>query len=869
LTVIGSRHSGQLVKVVVTNGGTGYAAPPDVAINGVTGLAFSQMSGTAVLDVAVFNSSSGYASAPAVTFSGAGGTGAEAIAYVSAGTLRPMTFFKGRANDMYGVDGLGRGIRWDGASTAVQAIGVRKPNVPPTVSAGTGGTSGIIRSVQLVSGGAGYASAPAVSFEGGTPSRAAVGKAIISNGRVVGVTVSDPGEGYQATPTVTFTGGIGGGATFDVGVVGSVSSVAVVSSGTGYTSDPAYAPSVQFSTEQGLVQANAAAVVSGGRISRIVLLSAGTGATTTGVTATVVGGSGSSAVLEVAMRYGVNAITVGNSGTGYFTAPVITLQPSPEDRRYSSGSATAAVDAAGHVTAATVVNGGAYSLAPTAKINDTQARAQASYGSPMEGKYQCCIRYIDNTPRGRGGPRPSSISELVEVDATAGSSLLTWTFSHTGVDERVTGMELWRTTADQSVVLFRVATIDRDSPSWGGTYTEGMSDDTLKDYTRPGYGMMPVTLPSGQVNARRFEPPPSEFSVACMFQDRAWYAVDSLGLRPNVLVYSEVDEPESVPQSNELVLQENTGTPDKITALIPYASMMLIAQQAHLYKLTYVAQPVLDASMLLVAYRGILNSRCWDVMDNIVFIADGYGMYAFDGSAADSVSVPVDDYWRDGRIDFSQSEQFHVRADGASKTVRFYYCRSEDSAPVRALCYNLSSKSWWEETYPQAVTATCRVAAHGRPVNLSGLSTGAWAKPGGSEDFGDGIPYEYRSGPLSLTNERASRSVSVVYRPTATTSQLELRLHYNGSDEPRNSAITSDRGSGFVTAAGGPAAVLDMQVARSPLGGSNGTATADFSGRVDERSAGGDKHIAIALSGTQAGTNRVCLYAAKVEGAEA
>jgi hypothetical protein len=109
--------------------------------------------------------------------------------------------------------------------------------------------------------------------------------------------------------------------------------------------------------------------------------------------------------------------------------------------------------------------------------------------------------------------------------------------------------------------------------------------------------------------------------------------------------------------------------------------------------------------------------------------------------------------------------------------------------------------------------------------------------------------------------------VSVLYKPTATTSVLELGLHYNNSSTPRTAAIASNRGGGFVSEAGGPAATLDMQVARSPLGDSTGMAKASFAGRVDEGSAGADRHIAVALAGTQAGTNTVCLYAVQVEGA--
>ena len=102
-------------------------------------------------------------------------------------------------------------------------------------------------------------------------------------------------------------------------------------------------------------------------------------------------------------------------------------------------------------------------------------------------------------------------------------------------------------------------------------------------------------------------------------------------------MFSEVDEPESVPAVNQLILQESVGDSDEIVTLVPLASMLLVFQRRHIYKLQYVAQPVIDASVLLSAYRGILNQDCCDVMGGVAFAADSHGMYAFDGSSLDPI----------------------------------------------------------------------------------------------------------------------------------------------------------------------------------------------------------------------------------------
>ena len=869
MSIISTRKSGSVVSVSVQTGGSGYTTQPTVAVIGGGGqgaAAVAHMAGTAVESVVLTNGGTGYTTSPTVQFSGGGGTGAAATAFAYTGPLRPISFFKARGNDMYGVDGMGRGLRWTGDSGTVEPIGIAKPAVGPQIVASAGSSSRYVSAVQLVNGGAGYNNVPSVVFSGGTPDSAAVAKATLTNGRVTQIEVTDGGSGYKDTPTITLTGGIAGGATVTVGVLGKVEDMAITSQGTNYT----VAPEVVFSSAQGLTKAAATVTVSGGKVTTVKLLSAGTGATTSGVTASLVG-VGSGAQLSVDMLYRVSGLTVVSGGTGYRSAPIITFRPAPEDTTGSGAAATAVIEG-GQLSSATVYAGGQYNAIPSALIIDSTAKATATLSAPMSGVYKCCIRYLDGTPESRGGPIPSSISELVEAGSVDGSGSFTWSFTHSGLEDRVTAMELWRTTADQSVILFRVATIKRSSPEFFGSYTDTLSDDDLKDTDRSEYGLMPVTLPNGQLNARRFATPPGNFAVATVFQDRAWFAVDTSGTSPNSMRYSEIDEPEAVPESNEMILQENVADPDSIVGLIPMGSMLAVAQTRHLYRLQYVAQPVIDASITLVAYRGLLNQNCWDVLGGVAYIVDSFGLYAFDGSQADPVSIPVDNYWRERVINFQASAAFHVRADHATQTIRFFYCRSGESLPVRALCYCAATKAWWEETFATPITTSTAGEIAGRQDTLWGTGSGAFTYNGGFTDLqGTPIPYEFRTGNMTLGEAQAdggSRSVGVLYSPTVNASALQVRLHYNNSPAPRPAAISVERG-GFASTAGATAAVLDMKSTRSSLGSANGFARAYFSGHRDDRSVGGDRHVAVAFGGTQASTvsgDVVKLYGLTIDG---
>lgn len=853
-----ARIPGGVVSVSVVTGGTGYVVAPTVSFSGGGGTqaaALAHMAGTIVQSVVLTTGGTGYSAAPTVTLTAATGSGAHAVAAVYAGPARPMTFFQGRSGEAYGVDGMGRGVRIDCGTTTLTPVGIHRPCLAPVITASTTSAGQYVSEILMIRGGAGYNATPSVALTGGGATTAATARAIMRAGAVLGVVVEGRGVGYATPPDVAIVAGYPGNPSFGIKVAGGVAEVRILSGGTGYSSDGTTTPTVVFSSGQGLTNAYAVPSVDGlGRISGIQRFAGGTGATTA-VTATITGGGGISAVLAVDMQFSVVSATVISGGTGHQVPPVLTFTPDKADTSGNGAIAEATVSA-GAVTSVSIKAGGSYALPPTLEMINTSAEALAVLAPVLQGTYRCAVRYLDGNKG--DDPIPSSISDLTTVEVPDGASHLGWSFTHTGIDDRVTAMELWRTTANQSIVLYRVDTILRDAAGWESGYVDTRSDPDLLDPERPGYGLMPITLPSGQLNARRFGVPPGNYGVAVMFQDRAWLGVDTTGVKPNSLLFSEVDEPESVPEENELVIQESAGEQDQLVAMIPLGSELLLVQTGHAYSLRYVAQPVIDASISLVAYRGVLNNRCWAVMGGVAFMVDSYGLYAFDGRSEKAVSAAVDNYWRDRIIDFSKSDLFHVSADYADKVVRFHYCQSSDSTPTRALCYCVATDAWWEEVYPTALTASAPVVIAGRRGLTFGTGAGGFVRTGAST-----VSWQYQSGNYRLSND-PDRSIGVVFDPTATTCPLNLSLHFNGSTSARANAVASDRGGGFIT--GTTAATVDMRTARSPLGDATGYAQAHMAGRLDPRSVGADRHVAIALAGTQ-NADRVAIHGVTISGA--
>jgi hypothetical protein len=402
--------------------------------------------------------------------------------------------------------------------------------------------------------------------------------------------------------------------------------------------------------------------------------------------------------------YSVQELVIKERGSGYVVAPFLQIVSNSGFGAY--GTCTVKD---GKIDTVTLENcGGGYKSPPEVKLLSGGAEAFAVARPHFRGKYQCYYRYVDGTPEDRGGPIPSSLSPVNEVDCGEGASGLTWGVSPPpeNVVARLpvgkSGLyELWRTTANQALTLYRVTVSESTS------FFDDLTDDELRDEDRTHYAVMPIVLPNGELNADRFTPPPSDRSAVVRFQDRFWYGVDTSGKSANSILFSEVDEPESVPDVNEIVLQQNARDADVVSALIPYGSTLLVMQKRHSYSLTFSRQPLLDAQVTPIAYRGCLNQRCWDIHDGICYVLDQQGVYSVSsGGDVQPLSTPIQDIFRT-QISFANGDWYFLSVDPTSNTLRAFVSLASDGAggyPSLALCYSLDTKAWWMERYPQRIT---------------------------------------------------------------------------------------------------------------------------------------------------------------------
>ena len=366
-TALTSIVNGAIRFIRVTNRGGGYATPPRVAISsapsgGVTGVATAVMIGginvcnlnanpklQSVQQVQVINTGSGYTSVPGVRFISNTGTGAAGIVgisttggvgivtvnvagsgYVTAPTVTftPPKHVGAAATAILDAPMVSTGVSVTSAPISIGASSFLFPggttggvfySTAPTVTfalpTGTGNaavitstlsdisqTGGTVESLSISSGGKFYTSAPlvVVAHPGTSYAAATIGLTGTSI-NPSSVAFSTTGRAYTSAPTVTIGTGIGTNTPIQVAV-----GIATINSITGIVT------AVSFNVSDPWAVGTGATIGLGYTVTPTISFSAPSPVQAT-------------ATVTVSAAGTVNSVSIGNSGFGYISAPVVAV----------------------------------------------------------------------------------------------------------------------------------------------------------------------------------------------------------------------------------------------------------------------------------------------------------------------------------------------------------------------------------------------------------------------------------------------------------------------------------------------------------------------------------------------------------------
>jgi hypothetical protein len=391
-------------------------------------------------------------------------------------------------------------------------------------------------------------------------------------------------------------------------------------------------------------------------------------------------------------------------------------------------------------------------------------------GGSYAATYWMGYRYLDDEGI------PSSMSPLKSLAAAAADGF-DWTLVRSD-ESRVETIEIWRSQADDSTVLYLVASFDNPVGA-----TETYNTDNSDDATLGANDALPILYDDGSLCARRFEPPPAYKAVCECYKDRYWYGVNVAlpaetvtGLddwggtscvrdrylyvegqpRPLLingvagndlaledgstftmtaanddyyramihpgpderlsLYYSEKDEPESVPPSqNQLIITPMTDEREEVTALKQFATALWVFTDRSTYRVKTEVNPRYDGSCVPVEHRGAVNQNCVRIYKNEAYVLDLAGCWKLTNSSAKPISPPIQDVFRDPQVDWDKSKWFFVSVEPNLPLVRFHVCLTDQSGdrPKTMLCHNPETEAWWTETALTAMSGSAVVRSGG------------------------------------------------------------------------------------------------------------------------------------------------------------
>lgn len=370
-----------------------------------------------------------------------------------------------------------------------------------------------------------------------------------------------------------------------------------------------------------------------------------------------------------------------------------------------------------------------------------------------------------------------------------------------------------------------------------------------------------------------------ETTIPTLTQSGASYTLyPDTALFRSTLIYSEVDEGESVPYDEELgyvntiTIQENTGDDDELTALMPYGYALWAIKERHIYRLMFAKQPDIEAGVVLVASRGCLNQRCWTYHEGLAYLMDMSGAYSFDGNNPDPISLPIQNYWRNGTIDFTNSKWFFVAVDSAHEVVKFYVQFTGDAGdrPTRALCYHTRGKAWTMETYPWGIGGACKADLGTSERLLVGAEDDAiYATNEGFTDAGTAISVAWRGGKFSFSGNgtQQSRAFEVAFQPTEAAATLNASYYLDNNASPVTRKMDNKAGNGIICAAGSSDFAINMLRTRSPQGDQAGFVRQEFGGRTDKGSPV-NRWVSLQLTATAPTNEQIIVHAVKLDGVQ-
>ena len=335
----------------------------------------------------------------------------------------------------------------------------------------------------------------------------------------------------------------------------------------------------------------------------------------------------------------------------------------------------------------------------------------------------------------------------------------------------------------------------------------------------------------------------------------------------NTIYISEQDLPESV--ITQIAIQENVRDEDELVGAIVMGAQYYALKEHSIYRVTWAKNPLLDAQPQLAAMRGAINHNCADQHENILYIMDEEGPYAFQGNGVQPIGTPVADQWSDQLLDFSKKSTWSVRVDPLEELVYFFVTGVGDSGdrPRRALVYDIRTQTWSKWTYSWDVGDSVKLTHGNQRRLLMGVTNDSfYVCNEGLKDGTSNIEYGWKSGMFSWveSDQGTQRYFRVTFKPTTNDATMNIKKYDNHSTSPV--AMNEwDGGDGVSIVQDATQAVADLKLSQHADGDEPGSKVLPWSGKLPLLRGRPVRWVTCEITGEQS-LDRIIIYEIEIGG---
>jgi hypothetical protein len=531
---------------------------------------------------------------------------------------------------------------------------------------------GVSPNITVTNGGSGYGSPPTVTISGGSGT-GATAVAVVNNGTITAINLTNPGRGYQATDVLTVTIGTspGSGAAGHVTMTGfSVASLSLVSGGSALISGGTFP--LAFTGGGGTGAAGFAVFNLSGNVAAVALTTPGSGYTSApAVTVSGVSFQTNPIIVANLGTESVATIVRDAGGTLYTAPPAVTITPS---NGLGSGAAATATESGGSVTA----------LALNASAVTTLFIAVQGVSTSPPGTYSLAFS-------GGGGTGAAGTVTIGSYTNNVGTTSV-------GVISTIltSGGSNYTTAPTVSMT--------------GATFTSSPTIQAFIASQGAGYTLTPAVIIGSGTGAAAIAhvwPYVPAGNTLAVFQGRVWLnGLNTVSGEFNLLqwtgtgaTYGNVgyDDFLEADASGSLILSD-ADLVHAITALRSYNNYLFImgdqaVKQIGNISLNAAGTVTLFTILTLSSDQGTIYPKSCISYNRVFMFANQNGIYGVFGSSVQKLSSDMDGIWR--LVNFSQSPQGAVVDINAIHNAVFLIRYVDPLSSTRSILLTFDGKRWF------------------------------------------------------------------------------------------------------------------------------------------------------------------------------